>query len=84
MFKRKHKFMNETEPLVVLRRYHAILLSALIVEVISFVVSLTDTIIAGNIVGESAFAAVSLVAPLFTISIFITAVINSGTVINYL
>ena len=75
--------MQETKPLLLLKKYRSILTAATIVELVTFLVSLTDTIVAANVVGMDALAAVGLVAPFFSIATFVTAVINSGTVTNY-
>lgn len=75
--------MNQTRPLFIINKYRSILLAAVIMEAVSYVVSLTDTVVAGNIIGQQALAAIGLVSPFMTISTFLASVINSGTVINY-
>jgi hypothetical protein len=42
------------------QKYHSILRAAIIVEAVGFIVSLTDSIIAGNFIGDEAFAAIGL------------------------
>ena len=49
--------MKQTKPLVILRKYRSIFFAAAIVEAVSFLVSLTDTIVAGNEVGAEALMA---------------------------
>ena len=73
----------ETKPRVLLKKYRSILLSALVVEAVTFLVSLTDSIVAANMVGMEAFTAIGLTAPFLSITTFVAAVINSGTVKNY-
>ena len=75
--------MSETKPLILIKKYRSILFAAIIIEVVTFFVSLTDTIVAANFVGRDAFAAVGLMSPFFSIATFVTAVINSGTTSNY-
>ena len=75
--------MNQTKPLMILKKYRSILIAAVIVEAVSFLVSLTDSIIAGSIIGSDAFAAIGLMTPFFSIATFFAAVINSGTVLYY-
>lgn len=75
--------MEENKPLLLLNKYHSILLAAIIVETAAFLVSLTDTIVAGNAINADALGAVGLMAPFFSISTFITATINSGAVLNF-
>ena len=75
--------MKETKPRVILKKYQSILGAALIVEIVSFAVSLTDSVVAANVIGLDAFTAIGLVSPFFSIATFLTAVINSGTNTNY-
>ena len=75
--------MQETKPKILIKKYKSLFLAALSVEVVSYVVSLTDSIIAANRVSIDALSAIGLVSPFFFISVFIAGVINSGTIINY-
>ena len=72
-----------TNPNVILSKYRSILISAIVVESVAFMVSLTDSLVAGNIVSADAFAAIGLLAPFFFVSSFLAAVINAGTLSNY-
>lgn len=72
--------MQETKPRFIIKKYHAILRAAIIVEAVSFIVSLTDSIIAGNAIGDEAFAAIGLLSPFLSIATFLGAIINTGTV----
>lgn len=75
--------MKQTRPLVLLKKYQSILIAAMVVEGVTFLVSLTDTIVAGNVIGADALMAIGLVAPIFTITTFLTATINSGTLLSF-
>jgi len=75
--------MFQQKPFFLIRKYHSILVAAIVVEAVSFLVSLTDSIVAANMVSETAFAAIGIMSPFFSISVFITATINSGTVLNF-
>ncbi len=75
--------MEQTKPRILINKYRSILIAAVVVEAVSFLVSLTDSLIAGNVVGEDALAAIGLLAPFFSIATLFAAVINSGTVLNY-
>lgn len=75
--------MQETKPLFIINKYRSILCAAIIVEVVNFLVSLTDSIIAGNIIGTDAFAAIGLLAPFASISLFFSSIVNTGTVVNF-
>lgn len=44
--------MQETKPRLILKRYRSILIASMIVEVVTFIVSLTDSIIAGQRCGH--------------------------------
>lgn len=75
--------LRETKPLLLLSKYRSVFLSALSVEIVAYVTSLTDSIIAGNFIDAEAFSAISLFSPFVLISSFVAAVVNSGTLINY-
>ena len=77
------KTMEQTKPRVILKKYRSIFLAAVVVEAVSFLVSLTDTIVAGNMVGPDAFMAIGLMAPFFSIATFLTSMVNSGTVLSF-
>lgn len=51
--------MPETKPAFLYKKYHSILFASIIVEVVSFVVSLIDSIVAAHMVGIQAFDAIS-------------------------
>lgn len=74
---------EQTKPYVLLRKYRSILLSAIVVESVAFLVSLTDSLVAGNMVNADAFAAIGLLSPFVFISSFFAAIINAGTLLNY-
>lgn len=75
--------MEQTKPLLLIRKYRSILLAAVIVETVSFLVDLSDTIIGANVIGTDALDAIGLLAPFFSVSTLLCAIINSGTVMNY-
>ena len=75
--------MQETKPKLLIKKYRSVLIAATIVEVVSYVVSLTDSVVAANKVGMDALSAIGLLTPFFSISNFFAAVINSGTIKNY-
>ena len=74
---------DSTKPYIILKKYHSILMSSIVVESVAFLASLTDSLVAGNIVDADAFAAVGLLMPFFFLSSFLAAVINAGTLLNY-
>jgi len=75
--------MLDTKPLFVIKKYRSILLAAAIVEAVSYIVSLTDSIVAGNMINSSAFAAIGLISPFISVSVFVSSIINSGTIKYY-
>ena len=75
--------MKQTKPLVILHKYRSIFFAAAIVEVVTFLVSLTDTIVAGNEVGAEALMAIGLMSPFYFTATFLAAVINSGTLLSF-
>ncbi|MBQ6380777.1 MAG: hypothetical protein IJJ41_04140 [Clostridia bacterium] len=70
--------MKETKPRLILKRYRSILVASMIVELVTFIVSLTDSVFAGQRVGMEALSAIGLMSPFFSISGFIAAFINAG------
>ena len=72
---RESRFLN--------RKYRSILKASLAVEGAAYLVSLTDSLVAGNMVGTQALAAVSLAAPFAFITTFLASMINSGTTVSY-
>ncbi len=52
-------------------------------ETVNYFVSLTDSIVAGNLLGSEALTAIGLIAPFLTFSTFVSSIVNSGTVMNY-
>ena len=75
--------MHQTKADFLVQKYRQILRASLLVEAVSYIMTMTDTLIAGNMIGEDALAAAGLVAPLLTVTTFIASVINSGTLLNY-
>lgn len=70
------KKMEETKPTILIKKYKSLLLASMVVEVVSYIVSLTDSVIAANRVGIEALTALGLVSPFFFISVFVASVIN--------
>ena len=57
--------------------------AAVVIELVAYLVSLTDALIAGRFISSTALTAIGLMAPLqFTIA-FLSAAINSGTLLGY-
>lgn len=75
--------MKETKPLMLLERYRSVLISAIIVEIVTFIVSLTDSLVAANRIGTDALSSVGLFSPFFSLSTFMTAIVNSGTMMLF-
>ncbi len=75
--------LNETRSLFVIRRYRSIVFATIIVEAVNYIVSLTDSIVAGNLVNSSALAAIGLISPIISLATFLASIINSGTMFNY-
>ncbi|MBO7718616.1 MAG: hypothetical protein J6S29_00525, partial [Methanosphaera sp.] len=75
--------MKETHPLFINKKFKSILLAAIVEEMVVYIVSITDTIVAGNVIDSYALEIVGLAAPITTLILFITSIINSGTIRNY-
>ena len=75
--------MQQTKPLFLIKKYRSILSTAIVIEAINFIVSLTDSIIAGNAINEKAFAAIGLFAPFLSVSVFFSSIVYTGTIIKF-
>lgn len=64
-------------------KFKTLLLVASVSMGIEYLMLLSDTIIIGNIFGEEAIAASNLVTPLFSVAVFISTMISSGTSMLY-
>ena len=76
-------YMEQTKPVFLIQKYRSILGAVIVVEAVTYLVSLTDTLIAGNMISNEAMAAIGLVAPLLSAATFVTSVINTGTLLHY-
>ena len=75
--------MQQTKPTFIIRKYRSILTAAIVVESVNYIISLTDSIIAGNMLGGDALVAIGLLAPFLSLSLFMSSIINSGTIMQY-
>ena len=75
--------MDETRPLFIIRKYRSVMRAAVVIELVAYLVSLTDALIAGRFIGSSALTAIGLMAPLQFTIVFLSAAINSGTLLGY-
>ena len=82
-FRKESSPLSQTKPFFVIRKYRSILFAAIVVEVVSYLVSLTDSIVAGSMISLEALAAVGLLTPFLSAATFLCSVFNTGTVINY-
>lgn len=65
------------------RKFYSMLGTSTFFKMATFILLLSDTVIAGQFFGEDAIAGVNLVLPLLSIVAFITTVIGNGSAINY-
>ena len=75
--------MQQTKPFFIIKKYRSILIATIIVEAINYIVSLTDSIVAGSAVNKQAFAAIGLVAPFLSVSVFLATIVSTGTAVNF-
>ena len=79
----EQELMPESKkPAFLIRKYHRILRAAIVVEAITYLASLTDSVVAGHAIGAEALAAVNLVSPMLLIITFLGGAINTGTVLR--
>ncbi len=65
------------------RKYYSMLFSGTLTAIITSVLLMSDTIIAGSVIGETAVAGITLVAPLYSLSAFCSSVFSLGVPIVY-
>ena len=75
--------MDETRPLFIIRKYRSVMRAAVVIELVAYLVSLTDALIAGRFISSNALTAIGLMAPLQFTIVFLSAAINSGTLLGY-
>ena len=59
----------QQKPVFLVKKFYSILQASVAVETVSFFVTLSDSVIAGNMIGNETLVAVGLLSPLFTIRI---------------
>ncbi len=77
------KRLEQTKPVFIVKQYKKLLTALLAVELVVFLVSLTDTLVAANMIGQEALVAVGLMSHFQFMAIFLSSVINSGTMLNF-
>lgn len=65
---------------VISTRFRSVFVASMVSMLSSYILMLTDNIVAGQIVGGDAVAAMTLVFPLFTFMVFVSYVISDGLV----
>ena len=78
-----HGIIEQTRAEFMLRKYKSVIHAALAIEGVSYLVYLTDALVAGNMINQDALIAVGLMSPFQFAALFLSAVLNSGTVFNY-
>ena len=64
-------------------KFKSQLLAASVTMAVVFLMSLSDMLIAGNMVGESAIVGINLVTPLLTLIAFVSMMIGTGTAYRF-
>ncbi len=65
------------------RKFYSLLATSSVGMVIIFIMLLSDTVIAGNFIGEAGVAAVNLVLPIFSVTAFFSVLVDVGTANHY-
>ena len=65
------------------KRFRSLVLTASFAMAIEYLMLLSDSIIVGNMLGETALAGLNIVTPLFSIVVFVGTVISVGTTVCY-
>lgn len=66
---------------VISTRFRSVFVASMLSMVSAYILMLTDNVVAGQVVGDDAVAAMTLVFPLFTFMLFVSYVIADGLVI---
>ena len=75
--------MEQTRSLFIIKRYRSVVGAALVIELVAYLATLTDTLVAGSLISEEALTAIGLMTPFNLIIVFLSAAINSGTTLGY-
>jgi Na+-driven multidrug efflux pump len=65
------------------RKFYSLLFTSSVAMAIAFIMLLSDTVIAGQFIGENAIAGVNLVLPVFSMAAFVSALFSVGTSASY-
>ena len=65
---------------VISTRFMSVFVASMVSMVSAYILILTDNVVAGQIVGEDAVAAMTLVFPIFTMILFVSYVVSDGLV----
>ena len=65
---------------VILTRFKSVFVASMVSMVSAYILILTDNVVAGQIVGDDAVAAMTLIFPIFTILLFVSYLIADGLV----
>ena len=71
------------KPSLAVKKFNELIIASSMTMVVSFLMLLIDTIIAGNILGENAISAVNIVMPVYAFANFIAGIIGLGTAYAY-
>ncbi|MBO4400423.1 MAG: polysaccharide biosynthesis C-terminal domain-containing protein [Selenomonadaceae bacterium] len=63
---------------VIFTRFKSVFVASMFSLMVSYILMLTDNVIAGQIVGDDAVASMTLIFPIFTLIIFVSYVISDG------
>lgn len=65
---------------VISTRFRSVFVASMVSMISSYVLLLTDNVVAGQVIGEDAVAAMTLVFPIFTLILFVAYLISDGLV----
>lgn len=65
---------------VISTRFRSVFVASMVSMISTYILTLTDNVVAGQIVGDDAVAAMTLVFPLFTLILFMSYVISDGLI----
>lgn len=79
---RYREITEQNRPIFLINKYRSILKASIAVEIVTFLITLTDLLVAGNMIGDDQLVAVGMVAPLLPVEWFFAATICSGTLLS--
>ena len=77
-----HMFAKK-QPALMTKKYYSMLLGGTLTMMVASVMLMSDSVIAGAVIGSNAVAGITLVTPLYSLAAFFGSIISLGVPILY-